>query len=251
VPLAGRWLRLPAWSTDVVVGALNAVLWLVAAGAALVAVALLLSFNEAATVMSGLHLSVGDALSYTVVMALFAPNAALFGVAYLLGPGFAVGAGTTVSATAVSLGVVPAFPLLAALPDEGPAPGWLRVLLAAPALAAAVGVGARLRRQPPLPHDLAALRGAGAGFLAGLLVTVLVALAGGPLGNGRMSEVGARGAEVCVFATGLMGLGGLLGAVVQNWWRRRRGEPVPDPGPRARSGASADDGLEPTVEVLR
>jgi hypothetical protein len=40
-----------------------------------------------------------------------------------------------------------------------------------------------------------------------------------------------------VFATGLMSLGGLLGAVVQNWWRRRRSVP--------------EDGTEATVEVLR
>jgi hypothetical protein len=239
--LARGWAALPDWVADVTTGAVTGVLWLVAAGAALVGLSLLLSFNEAATVMSGLHLSVGDALSYTVVMALFAPNAALFGVSYLAGPGFAFGTGTTVSPTAVSLGVVPAFPVLAALPGEGPPPGWLVGVLAVPVLAAAVGIGRTLRRQPPIAHDLAALRGAGAGFVGGVLVTLLVALAGGPLGTGRMAEVGAPVAEVLVFATGLMSLGGLVGAVTQNWWRRRRGESPADP----------DDGTEPTVEVLR
>jgi hypothetical protein len=239
--LAQGWAALPRWAVDVTTGAVTGVLWLVAAGAALVGVSLLFSFNEAATVMSGLHLSLGDALSYTVVMALFAPNAALFGVAYLAGPGFAFGTGTTVSPTAVSLGVVPAFPMLAALPGEGPPPGWLVVLLAVPVLAAAVGIGRTLRLHPPMAHDLAALRGAGAGFAAGVLVTLLVALAGGPLGTGRMADIGAPVAEVMVFATGLMSLGGLLGAVAQNGWRRWRGEPV----------GELDDGTEPTVEVLR
>lgn len=268
------WLdRAPAWVADVAVGAVAGVLWLVAAGAALVGISLLFSFNEAANVLSGLQLSVGDALSYAVVMALFAPNAALFGVAYLVGPGFAVGTGTTVSPTAVSLGLVPAYPVLAALPDEGPTPGWLVVLLAVPALAAALGVAGVLRRQPPLAHDIAALRGAAAGFLAGVLVTVLVAAAGGPLGTGRMADVGAPTAEVLVFATGLMGVGGLLGGFVQNWWRRRGTDweeapsqdgPHDDPHDDAdgedtvavdlgsRSEYSADDpGDEPTVEVLR
>jgi hypothetical protein len=240
------WLdRAPGWLVDVGTGAATGVLWLLAAGAALVAVSLLLSFNEAATVLSGLHLSTGDALSYTVVMALFAPNAALFGVAYLLGPGFAFGTATTVSPTAVSLGVVPAFPMLAALPDEGPTPGWLVVLLAVPALAAALGIGQTLRRHDPVAHDLAALRGAGAGFLAGVLVTVLVALSGGALGTGRMADVGAPPAEVLVFATGLMTAGGLVGALAVNWWRRRGGLEVQ---PRAER---VDDGAEPTVEVLR
>jgi hypothetical protein len=247
------WARVPDWVADVVVGGVTGVLCLVAAGAALAAVSLLVSFNEAATVMSGLHLGIGDALSYTVVMALFAPNAVLLGVSYLTGPGFAFGVGTTVSPTAVSLGVVPAIPLLAALPGEGPTPGWLRVVLAVPVLAAAVGAGASLHRRPVLAHDLAALRGAGSGFLAGLLVTVLVALAGGPLGDGRLADVGAPVGEVLVFATGLMGLGGLVGAAGLNAWRRRvRGEEVevaepPAPGPED----GHEDGTEPTVEVLR
>jgi hypothetical protein len=248
-----EWIdAVPRWTVDVVVGGLAGVLWLVAAGAALVGVSLLVSFNEAATVLSELHLSVGDALSYTIVMALFAPNAALLGVSYLCGPGFAFGTGTTVTPTAVSLGVVPAVPLLAALPAEGPTPGWLGAALVVPALAAACGAAQALRRQPPIPHDLAAIRGAAAGFAAGVLVTLLVAVAGGPLGTGRMADIGAPTGEVLVFATGLMGAGGMLGAFVQNWWRRRRGEPVAVPeAASARLPEPVDPGDEPTVEVLR
>ncbi len=211
----------PGWARDVVVGALAGVLWLVAAGAALVAVALLLSFNEAANVLSALDLSTGDAVSYTVVTALFAPNAALLGASYLLGPGFAFGAGTTVSPTAVSLGAVPAYPVLAALPGDGPTPQWLVVLLVVPVLAAALGASAALRRAAPLPLDLATMRGAGAGLLGGVLGTLLIAFAGGPLGTGRMADVGAPVAEVLVFATGLMCLGGAVGGVLQAWWGRR------------------------------
>lgn len=245
--------RTPVWVEDVVTGALVGALWLLVASAVLVGTALLLSFNEAATVLTELDLSSGDALTYTVVVALFAPNTVLLGAAYLLGPGFAVGTGTTVSTATVSLGVVPAYPVLAALPDEGPTPGWLGVLLVVPVLAAGVGAAAALRRHAPLAHDLAALRGAAAGFGAGVVVTVLVALAGGPLGTGRMADIGAPTAEVLVFATGLMSIGGLVGAVTQNWWRRRRGEeplaaePVAWPRPRPRP----DPGDEPTVEVLR
>lgn len=247
------WIELaPAWAVEVVTGALAGVLWLVAAGAFLAGVSLLLSFNEAATVLSELHLSTGDALSYTVVMALFAPNAALFGVSWLAGPGFAFGTGTTVSPTAVSLGVVPAVPVLAALPDEGPTPGWLVVFLGVPVLAGALGAVGVLRRRAPLAHDLAALRGAAAGLLAGVGVAALVAAAGGPLGTGRMADIGAPVAEVLVFATGLMSAGGLVGALVQNWWRRRRGEEVGEAAPAEQAGGSSGDPAdEPTVEVLR
>lgn len=233
--------RAPAWVADVLAGALAATLWLVAASAVLVGASLLMSFNEAATVLSRLHLDGGEALSYTIVMALFAPNAVLFGTSYLVGPGFAFGTGTTVSPTAVSLGVVPAYPVLAALPGDGPTPGWLVLLLGIPVLAAALGAGAVVTRAGVLPHDLAALRGAAAGFGSGLLVTLLVALAGGPLGTGRMADVGAPVGEILVFATGLMSVGGMLGAVGRNWWCRRRGDEVVAP---------AQD-TEATVEVPR
>jgi hypothetical protein len=146
---------------------------------------------------------------------------------------------------------VPAFPLLAALPGDGPTPGWLRLLIAVPAVAAAVGVGTVVRQRPPVAHDLAALRGAAAGFLAGVLTTVLVALAGGPLGSGRMADIGAPVAEVLVFATGLMSIGGLLGAVFVNGWRRRGFEGEPEPTSKHEAAPPPPDGDEPTVEVLR
>ncbi len=216
------WLALvPEWARQVGVGALTAALALVAASAALVGVALLVSFNEGATALSGLHLSVGDALSLTVVTALFAPNAVLLGSAYLLGPGFAVGVGTTVSPTAVSLGVVPALPVLAALPADGPTPGWLVVLMAVPALSAALGTCLARRGTAAPAYDVAALRGAATGFGAGLLITLAIALAGGPLGTGRLAEIGAPLAEVLVFATGTMAVGGLLGGLACTWWQRR------------------------------
>ncbi len=214
------WLsRVPSWAREVGVAATTGALALFAAGAALVGVSLLLSLNEASAVLSSLDLSVGDALALTVVTALLAPNLALLGSAYLLGPGFAVGTGTVVAPTTVSLGAIPAFPVLAALPDEGPTPGWLVVLIGVPVLAAAYGVLATGGRT--LPLDLSAIRGAAAGLLAGVLIGLAISLAGGALGTGRLTDIGAPTAEVLVFATGTMSVGGLLGGLVQAWARRR------------------------------
>jgi hypothetical protein len=97
--------------------------------------------------------------------------------------------------------------------------------MAVPALCAGIGVARTHRSGSPLPFDLAAMRGAGAGLGAGVLITIAISLAGGPMGTGRMADIGAHTAEILVFATGTMSVGGLLGGLFESWWlRRRRGE---------------------------
>lgn len=222
------WLaRVPGWTREVAVAAASGALLLFAAGAVLVCVSLLASLNEAANVLSGLDLGTGDTITLAVVMALFAPNAALFGSAYLLGPGFAVGSVASGVSTSVSpaapvvLGAVPAIPWFAALPDQGATPEWLIGICVVPVLCAAAGVALAGRDSGPLPYDLAAIRGAGAGLGAALLITIAIALSGGPLGVDRLAKVGAAAGDTFVFATASMVIGGVIGGLVSSWWRRR------------------------------
>ena len=107
------------------------------------------------------------------------PIFGLLGAAYLVGPGFAVGTGTTVSTSSVALGPLPAFPALAALPAEGTPPGWAVGFLALPPAIAAVAAARAQSRTTARAYDYAALRGAGMGLGDGVLVSLLVALAGG------------------------------------------------------------------------
>ncbi|CAO0826572.1 Integral membrane protein OS=Streptomyces microflavus OX=1919 GN=Smic_50580 PE=4 SV=1 [Streptomyces microflavus] len=172
---------------------------LIGGGALLVAVAL--GRNAAAAQESFLMLS-GDWSGRFAVLLLGAalvPNAALWGAAYGLGPGFALGTG----ATATPLGLtgtpaVPDFPLLAAVPAEGPAAPLNWAALAVPVVAALAVAWCTVRRAAPadapraqawspretvLVTGLAAL-GCGAG------TALLTAVAGGPLGSGALSAFG-------------------------------------------------------------
>ena len=108
---------------------------------------------------------------YALATVAVAPNAVLFGSAYLLGPGFAVGTGTVVSPSVVALGPVPAFPLLAALPGSGPTPEWAMGVLAVPVVVGAVGAVLAQRAYRVPAYDSAALRGFGCGFGAALITT--------------------------------------------------------------------------------
>jgi hypothetical protein len=214
--------HVPETVRAIAAGAFATVLLLVVASSLLLAVALMLHLGTAANVLSRLHADVSGGLLYTSLVAMVAPNAVLLSGAYLLGPGFAVGTGTLVSPAAVTLGPVPAFPLLAALPHPGTPPAWLAGLVAAPVAAAVVGAVLMLRRHPVLSYEAGAGRGLGSGVVAGVLTTLLVALAGGGVGPGRMAHVGAPLLDTLVSATVAMGVGGLVAGIAATVWARRR-----------------------------
>ncbi len=187
--------------------------WYVALSAVVLTVALVIDWDGAVNVMSQLHTSPGAATLLVGVCVLVTPNATLFGGSYLLGPGFAVGAHTTVTPTAVVLGPLPMFPLLAALPDNGPTPGWAVALLALPPLVAAVAAYRSLARYSTTRWDEAALRGVGAGLLCAVAFALLAALSGGSVGPGRMADVGPSLFPVLLHGIATFGIGGLLGGL--------------------------------------
>ncbi|WP_151083220.1 DUF6350 family protein [Nocardioides cynanchi] len=196
--------------------------WYAVLAAVVLVVALVVDWDGAVNVMSQLHTSPGAATLLIGLCALLVPNAAAFSGSYLLGPGFAVGTHTLVTPTAVVLGPLPMFPLLAALPDAGPTPGWTVALLALPPLVAAAASYRVLRRYPTDRWDDAALRGAGAGLLCAVGFAVVASLSGGAVGPGRMAQVGPFVFQVLLHGIATFGVGGLLGSLVATW-RVRRG----------------------------
>ena len=230
--LAPLLTRVPETARSIVVTAVTSALAVVAAGGVLVAVMLLLDLGAAANVLSRLHTDSAGGAFYTVLVAGIAPNAALFGASYLVGPGFAVGTGTVVSTGNVVLGPVPAFPLLAALPPDGPAPVWAMAFLVVPVLLAMYGARAAGRAYLCTGYSAAATRGLGGGAAGGLLLGVAMALAGGAIGPGRMQDIGPGLVEPTLAAIVALGIGGTLGAVLTHW----RVGPAPD-------------GTEPTVDL--
>jgi hypothetical protein len=117
------------------------------------------------------------------------PNAVCFAVGYITGPGFAVGAGTSVSYGGSHLGAVPAFPLLAAVP-AGQAPWQVMVVFIGAVVAAGVAAGWRVAGAHGLTME-ERFRGAlVAGAVLGVFCAMVVAFAGGPAGPGRLSAIG-------------------------------------------------------------
>ena len=155
----------------------------------------------------------------------YLPNAATWAIAYMLGPGFAMGAGTVVAPSGSVLGPMPAFPLLAALPTgvHGSGRGLLvGTMLTIPYLAGVVGGLLAVRLAPQVTIDGAAIRGFCGGALCGIVLGVLAAFAGGPLGNGRLSAVGPSAWQVAAVATLELGISAAVSAGAASWWSSRR-----------------------------
>jgi hypothetical protein len=194
---------------------------------------------------------------------LLLPNGALWAVAYAAGPGFTVGAGTGVSPFGATLGPVPAFPLLAALPGDGTPPPAVRVVLLVPVLAGVFAgwvVGRRLpapagdSRWPALLSGRV-VRAAGFGLLAGaltaLVAAVLSVLAGGGLGPGYLAAVGPSGWRVLLALAVELAVPAALAAALaptRTAADSPPAAPVPGAGPlpsgRRADGADGADGAD-------
>jgi len=209
-------------------------------GAALAGGSLALHLGQVRALTS--NLAPGAAGSALLLLAELAylPNAVVWAIAFCLGPGFAFGAGTFVAPTGSVLGVLPGFPMLAALPSGTGIPAWLSLaVLAAPYLAAAAGGVLTVRIMPTPVLEAAPLWGFVSGAASGCVVGILAAFAGGPLGNGRLAAVGPSGWQVGLVAILEMGVTAAVAAGAANWlmlrhapagWGFRRaaaGSPVP------------------------
>lgn len=114
---------------------LVAALLLLGAGAGAAGLAVATGGGDAADMIGAYRTGVAGQAGITLVSLAYAPNAIAWSVSYLLGPGFAVGTDTAVRTSEVSVGALPAVPLLAGLP-RGPMDGLGAALLAVPVLAA-------------------------------------------------------------------------------------------------------------------
>lgn len=190
-----------------------------ALGLAVVAVALAADAGGYAAVADSLGGAGAGAVGLLALGVLLLPNAAAAALGVAAGPGFAVGSGTLVSVHGVTLGAVPALPLLAALPDTRAVPLLAFAAQVIPALAGLVA-GATLGRRwgdGDGGSVVAGLWGVLAGVLLGVVCGVLAWAGGGQLGDGALAGVGAppvaTGLAVALQAGAVAG----LAAAVARW----------------------------------
>jgi len=234
------WSRLAALLPDrprsVTMGSLLTLGLLIAAGAVLAGGSLALHLGQVRALTDSLSPGLAGSALLLLAELAYLPNAIVWAIAFALGPGFAFGVGTFVAPTGSTLGAMPAFPMLAALPSGGAVPAWLSlIVLAIPYLAAVAGGVLTVRIMPTPMLEAAPLWGFVSGAASGCAVGVLAAFAGGPLGSGRLAAVGPSGWQVSLVAVLEMGVTAAVAAGAANWLMLRH----PGTGSRSRPAAEA------------
>jgi hypothetical protein len=217
---SGRRLlrRTPRALVDAVRVAVAAVAFLLASGAAAAGIALAVSGGEATQMLRAYGAGTAGQIGITALCLVYLPNLAVWGAAYLVGPGFAVGVGTVVSPSDVLVGPLPPLPVLAALPTNE-LTGVGPILLGVPFVAGFVA-GALLARGPEPTARLVGTA-ALAGPLAGTLVYLAMVASRGGLGSGRLAELGPTDLRVALLSGVVIGAGTVIGALSRRSLSRR------------------------------
>jgi hypothetical protein len=194
----------------------------VGGGALLVAVSLVWHGGAARVAFTQLTEGWSDRFAVLLLCLALLPNAAVWGAAYALGPGFALGVGrVTGPLSAAPAPLLPPFPLLAAVPEAGPGTPLHWAAGAVP-VAAGLTVGWFVARAGDgWSRGRTALGALLAAGLCAVALAVLAGLAGGPLGAGRLARFGPvwwqTGAAGLLW-TAVVGVPAALGV---RWWRGR------------------------------
>jgi hypothetical protein len=216
--------RMPVATRPALRGAAAGLLTALALCTAVVAVAVAADAQGYARLSAELGGSGAGTVGLLGLALLLLPNAAAAVLGLAAGPGFSVGAGTLVSVHGVTLGPLPALPLLAALPDTQAVPLVALVSLAVPALAGLVAGTVVGRRLSDGDDDggsvVAGLVGLLAGVLLGAGAAALAWAGGGVLGDGGLAEVGAPPLATGLAVAAQAGIAAAVAAAVTRWRAR-------------------------------
>lgn len=240
----GGWGDVPGLAVR---GAAIAVAGLVGLGALAVAVAVVLRGGQAIALYEAGHVDVIGVIVLSLAQLAYLPTLVVWGLSFVAGPGFAVGAGTAVSPAGTQLGVVPGIPVLGVLPES--ASPWLLTLVMLPIAAGAFagwairsrlaegrGTDAAAGRIRSAEHGSTAVRLALAALVAvlsALAAALLALLAGGSMGPDRLAQAGPEPGPVAL----AVGVEVLVGAGILLLSPRRDGEAEALPARETDEGA--------------
>lgn len=155
--------------------------------------AIAISYAKIISLYESLHTEVMGGFTVTLGQLAFIPNVVIWTASWFVGPGFAIGTGSTVSALGTQLGPIPAIPLLGALPTGSYTFGFVGLLVpvvVAFLVGAALGPGLRRRLGAEAGGSGVLLTGLATGVVGGVILGMLAWASSGAVGPGRLAHVG-------------------------------------------------------------
>ncbi|OUE23989.1 hypothetical protein BFL36_06375 [Clavibacter michiganensis] len=214
--------RLPDGTASVaataVRGGAAAAFAVVAASSVVVAVLLGLRYATVITLYETLQTGIVGGVALTLGQIALLPNLVMWASSWLIGPGFALGTGSSVSPLGTTVGPIPSVPVLGVLPQGTLDLGYLGILVpVVVAFVAAVALSPRVARIPEpearrWPWFLAA--GLGMGVVGAVVLCLLAAISGGAAGPGRLADVGPAAGWILLAAFLEIGVASVAGMFV-------------------------------------
>lgn len=169
--------------------AVGGLLWI---GGATVVVLLVVSVPSQAALFDGLAPGLIGGLVLTLVQLALLPLIAVWALTVLLGGTVGVGTATGISLTGAQTGVLPALPLLGALPGPADFPAWTWALMLLPAAPVALGAVRLVRDVEGLARREQIIAWAAYPLTIVVACLLLAGLSTGGLGDGRLVHLGPQ-----------------------------------------------------------
>ena len=174
-------------------GGLAAAAMVVGISAVVLSVLIIANFSTILGLYEGLQGGGGGSLILTAAQLMFMPNFVMWVASWFVGTGFAIGTGSSISPVGTDVGLLPALPILGAMPTADLAFGFLGILVPV-----AAGFIAAFFIHPGLVRSLGSdvsfrwllFTVLGIALVGGALIGFMAWASGGAAGPGRLVDVG-------------------------------------------------------------
>jgi hypothetical protein len=213
-----EWERIPelfrAVGAIVVRAGIGVAVALISVAALIVAVLIIANYPTIISLYEGIHADVVGGIALTVAQLAFLPNLVIWAASWLIGPGFAIGTGTSISPAGNIVGSLPGLPVFGALPNGDSAFGLVGILV--PVLAGFL-IGLRAHRplvslfEGKIPMPWMAGSATAIGVIAGIFMGIVAWWSGGAAGPGTLINVGPHPWSIGGILTGEVAIASFLG----------------------------------------
>ncbi|MFC7375974.1 DUF6350 family protein [Brachybacterium sp. GCM10030268] len=195
---------LPSPYGDIARAALIAVVGLLGLGMLVTVVMLLVSLPAQSSLFESLSPGIVGGIVLTLIQLALLPLLALWALVVVAGGTIGVGTSTGISLAGAETGVMPALPMLGALPGPGDFPGWMWALLVLPAIPVAAGAVNLVGNVADL--ELRDRVTAWIAYPASVILAVLLlaGLSTGGIGDGRLVHLGPQMDSLVLPLTGIV-----------------------------------------------